>query len=237
MDILMVLSSHDRLGDGERWTGFGLAGFAAAYYAFKDAGAEITLASPQGGQPPINPAGDPPTIGADPVARFKQDWDARTALADTLRLDQVHPADFDGACYPEGSGTLWDLAQDQYSILLIAAFHGATKPLALIGHAPAALLSVADAQGRSVLAGRNVTGMPRSEEAAMGLAGRLPFALADALTRRGGRYSQGPDFSSYVVRDGALITGQNAASSAAAARALLDALGAAEIVPQSGEPS
>jgi putative intracellular protease/amidase len=224
MQILMVLSSHDRVGDNGPKTGFRLEEFSAAYYAFKDAGAEITLASPAGGQPPIDPRSDGSDDHAEIVKRFKGDQEARTALADTLELQQVAPEDFDAVVYLGGHGAMWDLAEDRVSQAVIAAVHAAGRPLALVGHGPAALRHVVDAGGRPLVEGRRVTASANSEEEAMGSTDSLPFLLQDELVRLGGLYSKGPDGISHVVRDGTLITGQNRGSAADAANAILEIL-------------
>jgi len=224
MHILMVLTSHDRRGDTGSRTGSALEEFCTAYYVFRDAGAEITLASPAGGQPPISPRGDGSRRPSETVRRFKGDPAARTELADTLSLEQVAPEDFDAVLYVGGHGALWDLPEDPVSQALIAAIHAAGRPLALIGHGPAALRWVVDAGGRPLVEGRRVTGATNSEEEAMGLSGTLPFLLQDELVRLGGLYSKRPDGVSHVVRDGALITGQNRASAVDAANAVLEFL-------------
>ena len=224
MHILIVLTSHDRLGDGGSKTGSGLEEFCAAYYVFKDAGAEVTLASPTGGQPPIDPQSDGLGDQSEMVKRFMSDQEARTALADTLELERVAPEDFDAVFYVGGHGAMWDLPEDPISQVLIAAVHAAGRPLALVGHGPAALRHVVDAGGRPLVEGRRVTASANSEEAAMGLTESLPFLLQDELVRLGGLYSKGPDGISHVERDGALITGQNRDSAADAANAVLEIL-------------
>jgi putative intracellular protease/amidase len=224
MHILIVLTSHDRLGDSGSKTGSGLEEFCAAYYIFKDAGADVTLASPAGGQPPVDPRSDASDDPSETVRRFKGDQAARTELADTLALDQVAPEDFDAVFYVGGHGALWDLPEDPASQALIAAVHAAGRPLALVGHGPAALRRVVDAGGRPLVEGRRVTGVANSEEMAIGPAAPLPFLLEDELVRLGGCYSKGPDGISHVVRDGALITGQNRASAADVAHAVLEIL-------------
>lgn len=224
MHILIVLTSHDRLGDSGSKTGSGREEFCAAYYVFRDAGAEVTLASPAGGQPPIDPRSDGSDDRSETVRRFKGDQAARTELADTLALDQVVPEDFDAVFYVGGHGALWDLPEDRISQALIAAVHAAGKPLALVGHGPAALRRVVNAGGRPLVEGRRVTGSANSEEEAMELTGSLPFLLQDELVRLGGLYSKGPDWISHIVRDGALITGQNRDSAADAANAVLEIL-------------
>lgn len=224
MHILIVLTSHDRLGDSGSKTGSGLGEFCAAYYVFKDAGAEVTLASAAGGQPPIDPRSARSDDQSETVRRFKGDQAARTELADTLALDQVAPEDFDAVFYVGGHGAMWDLPEDRISQTLIAAVHAAGRPLALVGHGPAALRRVVDAGGRPLVRGRRVTGAANSEEEAMELTDSLPFLLQDELVRLGGLYSKGPDWISHIVRDGALITGQNRDSAADAANAVLEIL-------------
>ena len=224
MHILMVLTSHDRRGDSGSRTGSALEEFCTAYYVFRDAGAEITLASPTGGQPPFDPRSDGSDDQSETVRRFKGDQAARTELADTLALDQVVPEDFDALFYVGGHGALWDLPEDRISQALIAAVHAAGRPIALVGHGPAALRHVADTGGRLLVEGRRITASANSEEETMGSIGSLPFLLQDELVRLGGLYSKGPDGTSHVVRDGALITGQNRYSAADAAHAVLEML-------------
>jgi len=224
MHILVVLTSHDRRGDSGSMTGSALEEFCAAYYAFRDAGADVTLASPTGGQPPIDPRSDGSDRPSEAVRRFKADQVARTELADTLALAQVAAEDFDAVFYVGGHGALWDLPEDRVSQALIAAVHAAGKPLALVGHGAAALRRVMDASGRPLVEGRRVTGAANSEEESMGSTDALPFLLQDELVRLGGLYSKGPDGISHAVCDGALITGQNSASAADAAQAVLEIL-------------
>jgi putative intracellular protease/amidase len=222
--VLMVLTSHDKLGNTGRKTGFWLEELAAPYYAFKDAGAEIVLASPLGGQPPLDPKSNEPSFQTDLTRRFERDAAANAQLADTVRLDSVDQADFDTVFYPGGHGPLWDLAEDQHSIRLIEAFLAADKPVALVCHAPGVLRHVTTPAGRPLVEGKSVTGFTNSEEEGVGLTKVVPFLVEDELKAKGGVYSSGPDWSSYVVRDGLLITGQNPASSAEAAVLLLDQL-------------
>jgi putative intracellular protease/amidase len=224
MNILMVLTSHDRLGDTGKKTGFWLEEFAAPYYVFKDAGAKITLASTAGGQPPLDPKSDAPDAQTPATERFRQDADARQQLATTLRLSQINAADFDAVFYPGGHGPLWDLANDAASITLIEAFARADKPLGLVCHAPGALIKARDATGKPLIAGRKVTGFSNSEEEAVGLTAVVPFLVEDELQRLGGLYEKGPDWHPLAVTDGRLVTGQNPASSEAAAHALLKLL-------------
>lgn len=221
MKILFVLTSHDRLGDTGHKTGFWLEEFAAPYYVFKDAGAEITLASPLGGQPPLDPKSDEPAAQTPATERFGKDDHAQTALANTMPLAQVNAADFDAVFYPGGHGPLWDLANDPVSIALLETFERAGKPLGLVCHAPGALIKVRAANGQPLVAGRKVTGFSNSEEAAVGLSAIVPFLIEDEFTRLGGRYEKGPDWQVHVVTDGRLVTGQNPASSEAVAHALL----------------
>jgi len=224
MKILMVLTSHDQLGDTGRKTGFWLEELAAPYYAFRDAGAELVLASPQGGQPPLDPKSNEPSFQTDLTRRFENDAAAQAQLAATVRLDSVSQADFDTVFYPGGHGPLWDLAEDRHSIALIEAFIGAGKPAALVCHAPGVLRHVKAADGRPLVAGKKVTGFTNTEEEAVGLTKVVPFLVEDELTGLGGVYSKGDDWASYVVTDGLLITGQNPASSAEAAQVLLGRL-------------
>ena len=223
--ILMVLTSHDQLGDTGKKTGFWLEEFAAPYYVFKDAGAKITLASPLGGQPPLDPKSDDAQAQTEATQRFKADPTAQAALASTLRLADISAADFDAVFYPGGHGPLWDLAEDSASIALIEAMLAASKPVAAVCHAPGVLRHAKDSNGNSVLRNRSVTGFANSEEAAVGLTAIVPFLIEDMLQQNGGHYSKLADWQPYVVTDGLLITGQNPASSAPAASALLDKLG------------
>lgn len=222
--VLMVLTSHDQLGDTGRKTGFWLEELAAPYYAFKDAGAEVVLASPLGGQPPLDPKSNEPSFQTDLTRRFEADAAATAQLAATVRLDTVDQADFDTVFYPGGHGPLWDLAEDKHSIALIESFVAANKPVALVCHAPGVLRDVKTAAGRPLVEGKKVTGFTNTEEEAVGLTNVVPFLVEDELKAKGGVYSSGPDWASYVVRDGLLITGQNPASSAAAAALLLQQL-------------
>ncbi len=224
MKILMILTSHDTLSDTGRKTGFWLEELAAPYYIFKDAGAEITLASPKGGQPPLDPKSNEPDSQTDDTRRFEADGEAKAALASTVKLADVSATDFDTVFYPGGHGPLWDLAEDAVSIDLIETTLAAGKPVALVCHAPGVLRHVKTADGRPLVEGKTVTGFANSEEDAVGLTDVVPFLVEDELKAKGGVYSRGPDWGSYVVQDGLLITGQNPGSSAEAARALLAAL-------------
>lgn len=220
----MVLTSHDRLGDTGKKTGFWLEEFAAPYYVFKDAGANITLASPAGGQPPLDPKSDEPTAQTPATERFYQDNEAKQQLAATLPLTQIDAIDFDAVFYPGGHGPLWDLANDATSIALIEAFSRAGKPLGLVCHAPGALIKALDAVGQPLIAGRKVTGFSNSEEEAVGLTEVVPFLIEDEFKRLGGLYEKGADWQPLAVTDGHLVTGQNPASSEVTAEALLKLL-------------
>lgn len=223
--ILMVLTSHDQLGDTGKKTGFWLEEFAAPYYALKDAGADITVVSPAGGQPPLDPKSDEPDAQTDATRRFKADADAQAVLASTGKLSDVKAADFDAVFYPGGHGPLWDLAEDKDSIGLIEALVAADKPVALVCHAPGVLRHVKAADGSPLVKGKKVTGFTNTEEDAVGLTKVVPFLVEDMLKQNGGVYSKGADWQSYVVTDGKLVTGQNPASSEAGAEALLKLLG------------
>jgi len=220
----MVLTSHDRLGDTGRKTGFWLEELAAPYYAFKDAGADITLASPKGGNPPLDPKSNEPDFQTELTHRFEADAEAKAQLASTVRLDSVSAADFDTVFYPGGHGPLWDLAEDSHSIALIERFIEAGKPVALVCHAPGVLRHVKTSAGRPLVEGKKVTGFANSEEEGVGLTNIVPFLVEDELIAKGGLYSKGEDWGSYVVQDGLLITGQNPGSSAATAAQLLKTL-------------
>lgn len=222
--VLIVLTSHSELGDTGRETGFWLEELAAPYYALKDAGVELVLASPLGGQPPLDPKSAEPSSQTDATRRFDADAAATAQLAATVRLDSVSQADFDAVFYPGGHGPLWDLAEDAHSIALIEAFIAAHKPVALVCHAPGVLRHVKTPAGRPLVEGKQVTGFTNTEEDAVGLSDIVPFLVEDMLKANGGVYSKGDDWASHVVSDGLLITGQNPASSAAAAALLLKRL-------------
>lgn len=224
MRILIVLTSHDRLGDTGRRTGFWLEELAAPYYVLLDAGAEITLASPRGGRPPLDPKSDEPDHQTDETRRFQADAAAQARLAATVRLDTAHAEAFDAVFYPGGHGPLWDLAEDRHSIALIGDFLDAGKPVALVCHAPGVLRHVRNADGRPLVEGRRVTGFTNSEEAAVGLTDVVPFLVEDELRAQGGLFERTADWGEHVVTDGLLITGQNPASSSLAARMLLAGL-------------
>jgi len=224
MKILIVLTSHDTLGDTGKKTGFWLEELAAPYYVFKDAGIDLTLASPLGGQPPLDPKSDEPDAQSDDTRRFKADAEASAALAATVKLSTVTIADYDAVFYPGGHGPLWDLANDRVSIGLIEAAIQAGKPVALVCHAPGVLRDVKTPDGKPLVAGKSVTGFTNTEEEAVQLTKIVPFLVEDSLKQNGGAYSKGDDWAPYVVEDGLLITGQNPASSGPAATALLKQL-------------
>jgi putative intracellular protease/amidase len=221
MNVLMVLTSHDKLGDTGHKTGFWLEEFAAPYYVLKDAGVNVMLASPAGGQPPLDPKSDAPESQTDATRRFKNDPEAQALLAATHRLDIMAPSAFHALFYPGGHGPLWDLAEDKASIALIETMYAAGKPLALVCHAPGVLRHAKAVAGKPLVSGKKVTGFTNSEEEAVGLTSIVPFLVEDMLKEHGGLYTKGADWQSYVVTDGTLITGQNPASSEEAAKALL----------------
>jgi putative intracellular protease/amidase len=225
MKVLIVLTSHDQLGNTGRKTGFWLEELAAPYYVLKEAGADITLASPRGGQPPLDPKSDEPMFQTDLTRRFSADDAAKAQLAKTVRLDSVDAADFDAVFYPGGHGPLWDLAEDPNSVRLIESFIAADKPVALVCHAPGVLRRVKKPDGTPFVGGRHVTGFSNSEEEAVGLTKVVPFLLEDELVSLGAVFSRVKDWSVHTVIDDGLITGQNPASSGEAAGALVSALG------------
>lgn len=221
MKVLMVLTSHDALGDTGQKTGFWLEELAAPYYVFKDAGAEVTLASPKGGKPPLDPKSNEPDLQSDLTHRFEADEAAQAQLAATVRLDSLSQGDFDTVFYPGGHGPMWDLTEDRNSVQLIQSFLEAGKPIALVCHAPAALRHAHTPDGKPLVEGKKVTGFANTEEAGVKLTEVVPFLLEDELKAKGGIYSKGDDGQAYVVSDGPLITGQNPASSGPAAEALM----------------
>lgn len=227
MNILIVLTSHDQLGNTGRKTGFWLEELAAPYYVFKEAGAQLTLASPKGGQPPLDPKSNDPAFQTDATKRFEADAEAKAALANTRPLDSISPEDFDAVFYPGGHGPLWDLAEDRSSVALIENTLNSGKPVALVCHAPGVLRHAKNPDGSPLVQGKKVTGFTNSEEAAVGLTDVVPFLVEDELVSKGGQYSKVADWQPYAIRDGLLITGQNPASSAAAAQALVACLGGA----------
>ena len=221
MKVLIVLTSHDTLGDTGRKTGFWLEELAAPYYTFLDAGVETVLASPKGGQPPLDPASNGPDFQTAMTHRFQADPQAQAALANTVRLDSVSAEEFDAVFYPGGHGPLWDLAEDKHSMQLIQDTLRAGKPVAVVCHAPAVLRHVTNEDGTPLVQGRSVTGFANTEEEAVGLTDVVPFLVEDELRRLGGNYSKAADFASHVVQNDLLITGQNPRSSTVAAAALI----------------
>lgn len=221
MKILMVLTSHEQLGNTGKKTGFWLEEFAAPYYTFKDAGAEVVLASPLGGQPPLDPKSDLPDFQTALTHRFKADPAAQKALANTVKLDTVKQEDFDTVFYPGGHGPLWDLAESALSIALIESFERAGKPLGFVCHAPGVLRHVKAANGEPLIKGRHVTGFTNGEEEAVQLTHVVPFLIEDEFIQRGGLYEKGADWAPHIVEDGKLVTGQNPASSEGVAKALI----------------
>lgn len=224
MKVLFVLTSHSELGNTGKKTGFWIEEFAAPYYVLSDAGADITIASPLGGQPPVDPKSQSPDALTAATARFDEDAELKDKLANTYKLKDVNQADFDAVFYPGGHGPLWDLATDATSIALIQDFHTHGKPIAFVCHAPSALVNVKAENGDPLVKGKKVTGFTNSEEEAVHLSAVVPFLLEDELKRLGAHYSKGADWGSYVQQDGLLITGQNPGSSAAAAELLLETL-------------
>jgi putative intracellular protease/amidase len=221
MKVLMVLTSHSELGNTGQKTGFWIEEFASPYYVFSDAGAEITIASPKGGQPPVDPKSESTDAQTPATRRFDNDKELKDKLAHSVKLNTVGQHDFDAVFYPGGHGPLWDLANDETSIALIENFLNHNKPVSFVCHAPGALIKVKVQNGDPLVKGKNVTGFSDTEEAAVKLTDVVPFLLEDELKKLGGNYSKGPDWGSYVLKDGLLITGQNPASSEDAAKLLL----------------
>jgi putative intracellular protease/amidase len=232
MNILIVLTSHDRLGNTGRKTGFWLEEFAAPYFVFRDAGAELTLASPKGGQPPIDPKSDLPENQTPAMARFKKDEAAQTALSQTVRLADVRSENFDTVFYVGGHGPMWDLVDNPDSIALIESFYDSGKPVAAVCHSPAVFHRVTY-NGAPIVNGKRVTGFTNGEEAAVHLTTVVPFLVEDELKRVGGLYEKAADWQSFAIVDGRLITGQNPASSTAAAQALLSLLASESVSTES----
>lgn len=223
MKILMVMTSHDQLGNTGRKTGIWLEEFAAPYFIFRDAGVNLTLASPKGGQPPIDPKSDLPENQTPAMTRFKQDDKAKKDFSQTVKLADVRSEDFDTVFYPGGHGPMWDLAESPTSIALLESFYNSGKPIALVCHAPGVLHHVTY-QGKPLVKGKRVTGFANSEEEEVHLTKVVPFLVEDELKRLGGLYEKGPNWQSFVLLDGRLITGQNPASSTAGAQALMKLL-------------
>ena len=224
MKILIVLTSHDTLGTSGEKTGFWVEEFAAPYFVFADAGATITIASPKGGQPPVDPKSEAIEAQTTDTQRFYKDNTAIDLVAHSLKLSEIDEADFDAVFYPGGHGPLWDLANDKDSINLIEGFYNHQKPIAFVCHAPAALINAKAKNGEPLVKGKHLTSFSNTEEEAVKLSEVVPFLLEDELTKHGAHYSKGKDWESYVKQEGLLITGQNPASSAAVARLLLETL-------------
>lgn len=224
MKILIVLTSHSQLGSTGEKTGFWIEEFATPYYALADAGAQITIASPAGGQPPVDPKSEAPDAQSPATQRFFKDMEVIDKVAHSYKLSDVEEANFDAVFYPGGHGPMWDLATDKTSIKLIEDFYNTQKPIAFVCHAPAALVNVKAENGHPLVKGKKVTGFSNTEEEAVGLTKVVPFLLEDELKKLGGHYSKGADWSSFVQQDGLLITGQNPGSSEAVAELLLKTL-------------
>ena len=224
MKVLVVLTSHSELGNTGKKTGFWIEEFAAPYYAMADAGVDITIASPKGGQPPIDPKSDEPDNQTPATERFHADAELKDKLSKSLVLADVNESDYDAVFYPGGHGPLWDLAVDKNSISLIESFYKHNKPVAFVCHAPGALIHVKDENGEPLVKGKEVTGFSNTEEEAVQLTKVVPFLVEDELNKLGATYSKGSDWGSYVKQDGLLITGQNPGSSEETAKLLLAAL-------------
>lgn len=222
MKILIVLTSHDQLGDTGLKTGFWLEEFATPYYIFKDANADVILASPSGGQPPLDPKSDEPDFQTEATQRFKGDSDAQLVLANTKKLTDISADDYDAVFYAGGHGPLWDLAEDRNSIDLIETMYASGKPVAAVCHAPAVLRHAKAPDGTLLVKGKSVTGFSNTEEDAVQLSKIVPFMLEDELKSKGANYSKADDWHPYAITDGNLITGQNPASSDPVAKAILE---------------
>ncbi len=218
--VLMVLTSHDKLGETGKKTGFWIEEFATPYYFLKDKGVNITIATPKGGQAPIDPKSNDPSFQTDATKRYFEDTEAQKQIKNTVKLSSVNENKYDAVFYPGGHGPLWDLANDKHSIALLESFNRSKKPMALICHAPSALKYVKGENGNLLVKGKRVAGFSNSEEEAVKLTKVIPFLVEDMLTENGGIYEKGPDWSSFVVKEGNLITGQNPQSSKEAAELL-----------------
>ena len=221
--VLFVLTSHEDLGNTGEKTGFWIEEFAAPYYELIDQGIEVTIASPLGGQPPIDPKSADPSSATEDTKRFDNDKALQEKLANSVKLATIDQADFDAVFYPGGHGPLWDLVSDENSIALIESFYTNKKPVAFVCHAPGALKNV-KVNGDYLVKGKKVTGFTNEEEEAVGLTKVVPFLLEDALIANGAVYSKGANWEPYAVEDGLLITGQNPASSKLVAQKLLQQL-------------
>jgi len=228
MKILIVLTSHSTLGETSKKTGFWIEEFASPYYVFADAGAKITIASPAGGQPPVDPASEEADAQTPSTQRFYKDSEAIYQVANTLKLSDIKAADYDAVFYPGGHGPLWDLANDKNSIQLIEDFYKAQKPISFVCHAPAALINAKAENGEPLVKGKKVTGFSDTEEDAVGLTKIVPFLLENEMKKLGAHYSKKADWTSHTQQDGLLITGQNPASSEAVANLILKTLSKTE---------
>ena len=224
MKVLFVLTSHSDLGNSGKKTGFWIEEFAAPYYVMSDAGVQLTIASPKGGQPPVDPSSEKPDAQTQATRRFDDDPDLKQKLTHSSKLSEVNQADYDAVFYPGGHGPMWDLANDADSIALIEEFYKNNKPVSFVCHAPAALVKVKAANGEPLVKGKAVTGFSNIEEEAVQLTSIVPFLLEDELKKLGGKYSSGSPWESYVQQDGLLITGQNPGSSEAVAHLLVKTL-------------
>ena len=224
MKILFVLTSHDQLGNTGEKTGFWIEEFASPYYYLVDKGVEVTLASPKGGQPPIDPTSDKPENQTESTKRFKADTALQEKLSKTHLLSEVSSEDYDAVFYPGGHGPLWDLAESETSAKLIESFYNSNKPVSFVCHAPAALKNVKNTDGEPLVKGKKVTGFTNTEEDLVQLTDVVPFLVEDMLKENGGIYSKKGDFEEYAIEDGLLITGQNPASSEKVAEILLNKL-------------
>jgi putative intracellular protease/amidase len=224
MKILMILTSHDQLGNTGRKTGFWLEELASPYFVFREAGVDITLASPKGGQPPLDPKSNEPGFQTDDTRRFEKDAAAMQALANTVKLADVKHADFDSVFFPGGHGPLWDLTNDRHALSIIEGMVAAKKTVALVCHAPGVLKNAKAPNGDPIVKGKSVTGFTNSEEAAVHLVDVVPYLVEDALKAQGANFLAANDWAVHVIQDGLLVTGQNPSSSRQTAKALLDAL-------------
>ncbi|WP_020591516.1 type 1 glutamine amidotransferase domain-containing protein [Kiloniella laminariae] len=224
MNILMILTSHEDFGTSGRKTGFWMEEFAAPYYRFLDAGASVTIASPAGGQPPVDPASLGDDFKTAETRRFAEDDQAQAQLANSKKLEDIAAADFDAVFYPGGHGPLYDLTDNAASLALLTQFHSDNKPIAAVCHGVAALVKAQTADGAALVKGLEVTGFTDSEEAAVGATDLVPYSVEQELQRAGATFRGAADWADFSIRDGLMITGQNPASSGSTADRLLEAL-------------
>lgn len=220
MKVLIVLTSNEQLGSTGEKTGFWLEEFAAPYYVFNDSGAQVTLASPKGGQPPVDAKSEASDFQTAATRRFNADPAAKAALAGTVRLSSVRASDYDLVFYPGGHGPVWDLAEDKSSIALIESMSAANKPVGAVCHG-VAVLRHPKLDGKPLVQGRRVAGFSNTEEEAVGMTDKVPYLIEDVLKDAGARYVRGDDWAAFVAVDGNLVTGQNPASSSGVAKELL----------------